>query len=455
VLRSNKYKSVLLERKTIMAKTIKERTHREIEKLATADGFHSVGGAPGLYLQVKGNSRAWVLYATIAGKRQKIGLGSYQALSLANARSEARKLHAEITAGGNPIHERKAEKARAILEAAKNKTFKECAEMFIESQRAGWKPGHAARYESSLAIHVYPIIGELSIADINADLVLKVLRQPVKTTGGKETLWTAKNDTASRLRGRIESVFDYADALKFREGRNPADWKILRHTLPAKNKVYEEKHFPALSYAEIGAFMAELRKREGMAARGLEFSVLTAARSQEMRRATWTEIDFDKRLWTVPGGRDGHMKTGKEHYVPLSDAAIELLKSLPRQKGNNHIFPPPVANEMSDMAVSMVIRRMHAAKQQTDGVGWIDPKEDNRVITAHGFRSTFRDWAGETTSYQREAIEHALAHKLPDKVESAYARETMLTKRRNLMRDWARYCDGLPIDNVIAFPVAV
>ena len=223
-----------------------------------------------------------------------------------------------------------------------------------------------------------------------------------------------------------------------RQGENPVDWKTLKYTHPARNKVQKVKHHAALPYAEIGSFMSELRKRDGMAARALEFAILTAARSQEVRLATWAEIDLETRVWTIPAER---MKAGKEHRVSLSDTAIKLLESLLRYAGTDLIFPAPMGGVMSDMTLTAVLRRMERGE-----------------LTQHGFRSTFRDWAGETTSYPREVIEHALAHQLKDKAEAAYQRGDLFIKRKGLMEAWARYCDTVPAakgNNVIPMRRAV
>ena len=433
----------------VMPKKAKELTAMAVSKIKS-EGLHAVGGIPGLYLQIIGNSRTWVFRVKVGGRRHKIGLGSCVLVSLAEARDNARELHKKIREGVNPLEVRRTAKARAKLESVKIKTFRECAEAFIMANRAGWKEKHAMRYENSLALHVYPIIGGLNVASIDTGLVLEVLQQPVDTPEGKAPFWNAKAETAGRIRGRIESVLQWAKVRGLREGENPADWKTLKFTLPSKSKVYKEENFPALPYAEIGMFMAELRKQKGIAARALEFAILTAVRSGEVRGAAWDEIDFVARVWTIPAER---MKMEKEHSVPLSDSAIRLLKSLPHRKENNHIFPAEKAVKLSDMALLMVIRRMHNKKFEIDGKGWVDPKQNNRTITVHGFRSCFDDWATETTTHDDKAIDYSLAHKLPDKVRSAYQRGDMFMKRIQLMADWAHYCDTIPAakeDNVVS-----
>ena len=254
-----------------------------------------------------------------------------------------------------------------------------------------------------------------------------------ETGEDKAQLWHAKTETASRLRGRLESILDWAAFRGYREGENPARWKgHLEHELPARSKVQKIEHHAALPYAELGAFMVELRKREGLSARALEFAILCASRSGEVRGATWAEIDLPGRIWTVPAER---MKAGKEHRVPLSDEAVKLLEALPRIVGNDYVFPAPRGGQLSDMALTAVLRRM-----------------ERGGLTQHGFRSTFRDWAGETTAYPREVCEHALAHKLADGVEAAYQRGDLLAKRARLMADWARYCGTVQgkAENVVA-----
>lgn len=424
-----------------MPKKAKELSALAVSKLKT-EGRYAVGGADGLHLRIAGASRAWVLRLAVGtrtdakGKavvhRRDIGLGSYPDVSLAEAREKARELRKQVRDGIDPIEERNATKLRAKLEAAKTKTFEECANAYIEANRAGWKNDkHVQQWQNTLATYAFPKIGQLSVAAIDTGLVLSVLQQ--ETGEDKAQLWHAKTETASRLRGRLESILDWAAFRGYREGENPARWKgHLEHELPARSKVQKVEHHAALPYAELGAFMVELRKREGLSARALEFAILTAARSGEVRGATWAEIDLPGRIWTVP---DERMKAGKEHRVPLSDEAVKLLEALPRIVGNDYVFPAPRGGQLSDMALTAVLRRM-----------------DRGGLTQHGFRSTFRDWAGETTAYPREVCEHALAHKLADGVEAAYQRGDLLAKRARLMADWARYCGTVQgnAENVVA-----
>ena len=433
-----------------MPKKTKELTALAVSKIKD-DGLHAVGGVAGLYLQIIGNSRSWMFRTNIAGKRSKIGLGAYIQVTLAEARDKARELVKQIKDGVNPVEERRKEKAQATLESVKLKTFRQCAEAFIETNRAGWKNAkHAQQWKNTLAMYANPIIGGLDVADIDTGLVLEVLQQPVDTPDGKAPLWNAKTETASRLRGRMESVLQWAKVRGLRTGENPADWKTLKYVLPARSEVQKKENHAALPYVEIGAFIAALRTQSGMAARAVEFAVLTATRSGEVRGATWEEIDLDARLWTIPAER---MKMKREHIVPLSDTAVRLLEALPQYEGNNHVFAAVQADKLSDMALTQALRRMHEKKLAADGRGWIDPKQNNRVITVHGFRSCFDDWASETTTHDTQAIDYSLAHKLPDKVRGAYQRGDMFMKRRALMNDWSRYCETAQTakgDNVVS-----
>ena len=424
-----------------MPKKAKELSALAVSKLKT-EGRYAVGGADGLHLRIAGASRAWVLRLAVGTRtdakgntvvhRRDIGLGSYPEVSLAEAREKARELRKQVRDGIDPIEERKVTKVRAALEAAKSKTFEECANAYIEANRAGWKnEKHVQQWQNTLATYAFPKIGQLPVAAIDTGLVLSVLQQ--ETGEDKAQLWHAKTETASRLRGRLESILDWAAFRGYREGENPARWKShLEHELPARSKVQKIEHHAALPYAELGAFMVELRKREGLSARALEFAILCASRSGEVRGATWAEIDLPGRIWTVPAER---MKAGKEHRVPLSDEAVKLLEALPRIVGNDYVFPAPRGGQLSDMALTAVLRRM-----------------ERGGLTQHGFRSTFRDWAGETTAYPREVCEHALAHKLADGVEAAYQRGDLLAKRARLMADWARYCGTVQgnAENVVA-----
>lgn len=411
-----------------MPKIAKELTALAVSKLK-AEGRHAAGGVAGLYLKIIGNSRSWVLSMVMGTKLNKqgkkvphrlyLGLGSYPEVSLAQAREKARENRRQIKDGINPIEEKKEKRAESVRQLGRNTSFSECAELVLAIKERELKNAkHIAQWRSSLVNYAFPIIGHLPVSTINKTHILSVL-QPI---------WLDKNETASRLRGRIETILDYAKAKEYREGDNPAAWKgMLKPLLPEPSKIQTRKHHAALPYADISPFIKELSKRPGIAARALEFSILTVARSGEVRGATWSEIDFDNKIWIIPAQR---MKARKEHRVPLSSGAIRILQESPRVVGNDLVFPGQQGKQMSDMTLTAVLKRM-----------------DRKDLTQHGFRSTFRDWAGETTSFPREVIEHALAHKLKDQAEAAYQRGDLLQKRRLLMEDW--YKATLKMENNI------
>jgi integrase len=367
----------------------------------------------GLYLLVhKGGSRSWA-FRYGAGGKTWLGLGPTHTISLAQARERARGCRQSLLDGVDPAAAKRERNTAARLAAAKSVSFSQAAAMYFDSHRAGWKsPKHAAEWKSTLAMYAYPVIGELPVASIDVGLVLKML----------EPIWATKSVTASRVRARVEAVLDFAKARGLREGENPARWRgHLDHLLPAASRVSKIKHFAALPYSEIGEFMDALRSREGVAPRALEFLVLTAARSGEVLGAAWNEIDLAAKTWTIPADR---MKSDREHKVPLSGAAIALLKALPRVAGNDHAFAG--ARKGQGLGKISMYGILHA-------MGRAD-------VTAHGFRSTFRDWAAETTGYPNHVVEMALAHTVGSAVEAAYRRGDLFEKRRKLMDDWARFC---------------
>jgi len=392
-----------------MPRKATEKSALEVSRL-TVPGLHFVGGVAGLAMQVQPRgARSWVLRFSVAGKRREMGLGGFPDVTLADARRRAREEREKADKGADPIADRKAAASRLRAEQASAITFKESALAYIEAHEPGWRNAkHAEQWRSTLA-STYPVIGAMQVRDVGLPQVLAVL-QPI---------WKSKTETASRLRGRIESVLDWACARGYRDGLNPARWRgHLDHLLPAPGKIVKAGHHAALPVGSVGVFMKALRVQEGVGARALEFAILTAARSGEARGATWDEIDLDSATWTVPGER---MKAGKEHRVPLSEAVMKLVRSRPRIAGSNLIFPAPRGGVLSDMALVAVTRRM--------GVSAVP----------HGFRSTFRDWCAERTNYSREVAEMALAHTIADKVEAAYRRGDLIEKRRQLMNDWALF----------------
>lgn len=401
-----------------MPKKAAELGALEVARLTTP-GLHSVGGVAGLALQIQASgARSWLLRVVVGGKRREIGLGGYPGVTLAEAKKKASIKRADIESGIDPIQKRRADKSKLLADQAAAKTFEQTAKAYMAAHEAGWKNAkHGQQWRNTLETYAYPVIGSILVGDVKLTHVMQIL----------EPIWTTKTETASRLRGRIENVLDYAIARGHRSGDNPARWRgHLDKLLAAPSKVAKIEHHEALSHSDIGAFMVELREKIGSSARALEFAILTATRSGEVRGAKWQEIDLKNAVWTIPANR---MKAEKEHRVPLSDAALKLLNDLPQNNANGFVFPNTKGSALSNAAMTVMLRRM------------------GHTITAHGFRSTFRDWAGETTAYPREVIEHALAHQLKDKAEAAYARGTLFDKRRRLMDDWAKYCGTVVADD--------
>ena len=391
-------------------------------EVAKAKGPAVLHDGGGLYLRVsRTGSKSWVFRFQLDGKRRDMGLGPYPDISLAEARVKATAHRRQRHDGIDPLDAKVAQRAAQRLAVAKGRTFRECAAEFVEKNRAGWRNAkHRQQWENTLATYVYPTLGELPVAAIDTGLVMQVL----------DPIWTEKPETASRVRGRIEAVLDAATVRGFRQGPNPAQWKgNLAHILPARARVRKVVHHAALPFAELPAFLAALRNRPGMAARALEFGILTAARTDEVLGAPWCEIDLDAAVWTIPAER---MKGGREHRVPLSRAAravLEGVRPLAVQRDGwltpmAPVFPGPRrALPMSNMTMLMLLRRMQRG-----------------ALTVHGFRSTFSDWAGERTAYPREVVEMALAHAIENKVEAAYRRGDLFEKRRKLMNAWAGFC---------------
>jgi len=391
-------------------------------------GRHADGG--GLHLLVKeSGSRSWVYRFMLNGKSRDVGLGPASgpdSVSLANARTEATKLRLKVKEGIDPVDERLREEAeqRAAAQAAlvAATTFKMVAETHIEANEESWRnPKHRQQWRNTLTTYVYPVIGELSVADVATPHVLKIL----------EPIWRDKPETASRVRGRIETILDAAKARGYRSGENPARWRgHLAQILPnvskakqARNRKLERSgHHAAMPYDDVPAFVVRLRERDAVAALALEFVILTAARTSEVIGAKWPEVDFKKAVWTVPPER---MKGGKEHRVPLTQRATKILDEA-QALGGEYLFPGTTAPKLSSMAMSMLLRRM---------------KVD---VTTHGFRSAFRDWSAERTGFSHEVCEMALAHAIGNKVEAAYRRGDLFTKRRKLMEAWADFC-GNPV----------
>jgi integrase len=398
-----------------MARTIGKLTALAITQ-AKRHGYYGDGG--GLLLQVSaGGAKSWVFRFKESGRLREMGLGPTHTVSLAEARQKALECRKARLDGRDPIQARQAGRMAARLDAAKAITFRDCAERYITAHKSGWKNDkHAAQWPATLATYVYPVFGSLSVQAIDVGLVMKAL----------EPIWAEKPETAGRVRGRIESILDWATARGHRQGENPARWRgHLENLLPKRSKVRRVKHHAALAYAEIAAFMVELRQQEGVAASALEFAILTAARTGEVIGSRWGEINMGERLWTIPAER---MKAGKEHRVPLSDAAMAIVEKMAAIRSGDFAFPGAKEKRpLSNMAFLMLLRRM-----------------DRGDLTAHDFRSSFRDWAAERTTFPAEVAEMALAHAVSDKVEAAYRRGDLFQKRRQLADAWAKFCAAPP-----------
>lgn len=398
-----------------MPKRAKELSALEVARLKPP-GLHMVGGVTGLGLQIgeSQSARSWVLRYSLDGRRRDKGLGSFPEVGLADARTAARAARAGIRLGEDPIASERAARSAATAARAASKTFSECAAAYVKAKSPEWANAkHVGQWTSTLQTYAEPIIGSLLVKDIDTPHILQIL----------EPIWRLKTETAVRLRGRLENILDWSIARKYRPGPNPARWKgHLALMLPAPGKVAKVSHHAALPYAAVPAFMARLLEIQGEAAKALRFAILCASRSGEVRGALWSEIDLHSRTWTIPPER---MKAKRIHRVPLSTAAVRLLQKKTHLNELGFVFPGSRGDcALSDMTLTATMRRM-----QIDAV-------------PHGFRSSFRDWIAEQTSYPRELAEKALAHTLPDAVEAAYQRGDMLEKRRQMMQAWADYCEG-------------
>jgi integrase len=409
-----------------MTRAIGRLTALMVEK-TKAPGVYGDGG--GLYLRVTGRgTKSWFYRFMLDGKARWMGLGPVHTIGLSEARGKATDCRRLRLEGIDPIEARKSARSKARLEAANAITFSDAATRYIKSHRAGWRNAkHAAQWSATLETYAYPVVGALPVQAIDTALVLRVL----------EPIWTTKTETASRLRGRIEAILDWTRVQGYREGDNPARWRgHLAKLLPARAKVRKVTHHAALRYAEIGTFMAALRGRQGVAARALEFTILTSARTGEVLGARWGEIDVTEGLWTIPAERT---KPEREHRVPLSNRASAIIKEMQslqaadeQYDGTALVFPDarrgtPLAND--------AMLRVLALMGRDD-------------LTVHGLRSTFRDWAAERTNFPREAAEMALAHAVGDATELAYRRGDLFEKRKRLMEAWATYCGAAPKQDV-------
>ena len=391
----------------------------------TKPGRYADGG--GLYLLVKPDGRkTWVFRwrDRVTGKLRDKGLGAYgrHDVMLAEARQEAGKCRRMVRNNQDPIEEKRQQRLDAKLAYAKRLTFGDCISRYVDAHKAGWKnPKHATEWPASLDRYAGKL-KDLPVAAIDTGLVIQCI----------EPLWATKTETMTRVRQRIEAVLAWATVRGYRSGDNPAQWRNhLDKLLPAPNKLKNVQHLAALPYTEVGAFMAKIRAKGSHAAKALELQILTATRPGEVVGSTWDEFDLDAKVWTIPKDR---MKADKEHEIPLSPQAVKLLRKLDRV--TDFVFPGVKLNKGMTTAAGMkLLKELHPG------------------ITQHGFRSTFREWSGDQTSFPREVIEHALSHQLKDKAEAAYYRKTQFPKRTKLMKSWADYCDRLPGDTATVTPI--
>lgn len=379
--------------------------------------LHAVGGVQGLLLQCAPpagegiGARSWILRTLAGGRRRDIGLGGYPDVTLADARKRAREAKDQIRTGLDPVAQRKALSSAMAAQSEKAVTFQQLATEYLAKKNKEFKTAsQGLKLTNQLTRYAFPFIGKLIVADIERAHIVKML----------EPIWETKTETATRIRLHVERILDLGGVKGLRSGDNPARWTgNLSLSFPARGKVTETVSYGALPVEDVPAFICELRKREGIAARALEFTVYTVARSGEVRGTRWDEIDLEARLWSIPAKR---MKAGKAHVIPLSKSAVTLLQSLPRL--SDFVFPSPqTLRPLSDVAVSKITRAMHAD------------------ATPHGFRSTFKDWCRRFTAYPDEVSELQLAHVSDDKTRAAYARDALVDKRRLLVNDWAEFCE--------------
>ena len=391
---------------------------RQIGKLSPAGVRHAAkpglyGDGAGLWLNVGPNgSKSWVFRFMLGGRAREMGLGPLHTIGLAEARERARAARRLCLHGLDPIDRKHAERDARRLAAASAVTFEACAAKYIAANRAGWRNAkHSWQWTAALETYAYPSIGALPVSAIDTGHVTRVL----------EPIWTAKPETASRVRGRIEAVLNYAATHRWRSGENPARWRgHLENVLPRPSRIRKVEHHAALPWREIGAFITTLTKQEGVAATALHFAILTAARTGEVIGAHWSEIDLRHAVWTIPAE---HTKANREHRVPLSDAALSVLREVGELRSGDFVFPGAKAGAgLSNMAMLVLLRRMGRGD-----------------LTAHGFRSSFRDWCSET-GRPSDLAEAALAHTLGSKTQVAYQRGDLLDRRRRLMDEWARFC---------------
>lgn len=416
-----------------MPKMVSELSPIEVKRLShpgtgRRNALFAVGGVSGLHLQVTlSGARSWILRTTIGGKRRDLGLGAYPDVGLAQARERAREAKDQVWRGIDPIEERKATRAALVAAQKRGLTFAEAFERYAEAKLVELGTDKdRIRWRSSIERYALPHIGEMLVGDLAVQDILRVL----------EPVWHDKTETASRVRARIEAILSWATVAGHRTGDNPARWRgNLDQLLPKPGRIADKENHPAVALDQVTAWFSYLRKREGIAARALEFLTLCTCRSGELRGATWDEIDTKTKVWTISAER---MKADKEHRVPLTDQALAIIEAMPRRADSPYIFAAPRGGQLSDMSISGVMRRMQAHEVKAGRVGWLDPRS-GRPAVPHGLRSTFRDWAAERTDFPRDMAEIALAHTVGSEVERAYRRGDMMEKRRQMMADWAAF----------------
>jgi integrase len=398
-----------------MPKIVKPLSAIQVKRLEKT-GFHAIGTISGLGLSItKEGTKSWVLRVSYGGVRRKMGLGGYPSVSLAQAINKSRQLKADIENGTDPIQAKKTIKSNLISDRAKSKTFEECSKMFLATRTFN-NVKHGKQWESTLKTYVYPHIGSMLVGEIGVANIKSVL----------DPIWKSKTETASRVQGRIKSIIDYAIVSGYREKANPAIWDgFLDSIYQSPKKLKNVEHMDSLPYAKLHEFLLALRKHNSMSAKALEFLILTSVRSDSVRSATWKQIDLEAKIWTVP---KVFTKTKKrDHTVPLSTKAIALLKNMPTFIGTDLIFPSASLKKMSDNTISKLMRDMYKDKEFKD------------KAVPHGFRSTFRVWCLERTTYSTELAELSLMHEVGDAVYKAYQRSDGLERRRDIMQDWADF----------------
>lgn len=426
-----------------MPRTAKELSALDVRRLrhpgTGGNVTFAVGGVSGLLMQITPNGgRTWLLRVMVGEKRREIGLGGFPEVTLAQARERAREAKDKIRQGIDPVEERKAARASLVAAQRRGLSFEDAVDRYLAAKLDAFKNAkHRQQWRNTLETYALPELGAMLVQDVTVQDVLRVLNQPVTEAG--ETFWQAKTETASRLRGRIEAVLSWATVAGHRSGDNPARWAgNLKELLPAPSKVAKRDNHPAVQLDDAPRWFAAIRPRTGMGNRALEFTALTAVRSQEVRGARWEEIDLKAGMWTIPAQR---MKMEREHRVPLSADALALLKALPRMEGNPLVFPAPRGGELSDMTLSAAMKRLHQADVDGGGPGFVD-RVSKRPAVPHGLRSTFRDWVAERTHFPGDMAEVALAHKVSNAVEASYRRGDMVEKRRTMMEAWAGFLTG-------------